>query len=189
MIYLVLLDKLFLPNTRCTSKPTNVIFSFRIPWRNEVWKCLILLIITLSLLSQRSKMPNHCIRLIIQLNIISNRVTSPKPNRSRRSNFLILQQISQHNLRLIKQLLRLLPNSRIIKQFRVSSIRIFPSELPRLEEWIPRNEISSLFQIVIFKVLDSKERGFDYGLGVPVDFEFELSGFEERDENFVFLIF
>lgn len=38
-------------------------------------------------------------------------------------------------------------------------------------------------------MLDSKERGFDYGLGVPVDFEFEVSGFEKRDENFVFLVF
>ena len=38
-------------------------------------------------------------------------------------------------------------------------------------------------------MFDSKERGFDYRFGVPVDFEFEFSCFEKRDENFVFLIF
>ena len=58
---------------------------------------------------------------------------------------LVLDDFLKHNLRVFEQLAGLLTHRLVIKDLRVGTIRVLPSDLPALEEGIPVDVGDQLF--------------------------------------------
>lgn len=87
----------------------------------------------------------------------------------------------------VEQLLGFLAYSLVIEDLRVSSVRVFASDLPTLEERIPIEEFNELREIVLSENLSAKERWLnDLGSG-PVYLLLLCSSLVKRYEGSLLL--
>ena len=64
---------------------------------------------------------------------------------------VLIKQAIQHNLGVVKKLLGFLTDALIIKDLRISPIRVLSTDLPSREEWIPVDIRKHLPQIEVVK--------------------------------------
>jgi len=98
------------------------------------------------------------ILLVIHLNIvIFIGVTRIKSNDCSGFNFLVGDEILQHGLRSVEELLCFSAHSLVVEDFGVGSVRVLTVDLPGLKEGVPIYELCYFSQIVVQEHLSSQK--------------------------------
>ena len=70
---------------------------------------------------------------------------------------LVLDDFLKHNLGIFEQLAGLLTDSLVIEDFRIGTVRVFPSNLPALEEGVPVDVWNQFFKVVFNEDLGAQK--------------------------------
>ena len=81
---------------------------------------------------------------------------------------LVLDDLFQHGLSVVKEFPSLFTHCLIIKDLRVCAIRVLASDLPALEERVPIDVRYEFLKIILNEYLCPQERGLNDGDLVPV---------------------
>ena len=186
----VFLAYLLLLESCRTSKETNVVGLSAGLWSNEITHGNEVVLVFVKLLSEGaiSSFEGGTIVLVVDFNIIIIiRVARIEPNNGSSFYEVTVNNLFEHLLGSIIELLGLLSNIFVFEDLWVGPVGILASDLPGLEEWIPVDVWKNLFKIIILVDLGAEEGWLDDSETFPVGSKGLRSSFGERDEALVFL--
>jgi hypothetical protein len=182
-------DFLLLESSR-TSEESNIISLSTRLWSNEIAHGNEVVLVFVKLLSECavSCFEGGAIVLVVNFNIIIIiRVARIEPNNGSSLYEVTVDDLFEHFLGSIIELLSLLTNIFVFEDLWVGPVGVLASDLPGLEEWIPVDVWKNLLKIIIFIDLGAEEGRLDDSETLPVGSEGLRSSLGEGDEALVLL--
>ena len=136
----VLLAELILLEASRACKGSHVILNARLSRRDKISLRYEILLVKIELLAEHCELAKWLSRVLRVHDfdiIVVNSVARVEADDSSRLDKILIYESAKHDLSIIIKLLGLSTASFIIKDFRVCSIWVLATNLPRCEEWIP----------------------------------------------------
>mmetsp|Transcript_23177 Transcript_23177/g.58437 ORF Transcript_23177/g.58437 Transcript_23177/m.58437 type:complete len:525 (-) Transcript_23177:2389-3963(-) len=146
----------------CIGEGTDVVLLAALRRRDEVsHREVLLLVISLCLLAQAIERARGLrTGLILEnLDVLTDRVGRVQANDALQAQLLVVNEVLQHCLSLLKELLGLHADIGVVENLRVAAVGVPATQLPDLEEGVPVNVREYLLQRVIIIDLGANELG------------------------------